>query len=148
MANFLGIAPAATFLGLTPVGWAIAGTFAALASSLGYYFTKKTMRQINEERAKGGLELTSVKQIIREVRLLEKQSLEAIMNRLSREMGGIHLSDDQEDVTINGQPFSMKRLKYIVNADGSEEIVFVTRTGRKKRVLLVKAATALNDSPT
>lgn len=36
--------------------------------------------------------------------------------------------------------FSIRRLKYVVNANGSEELVFVTRSGRKKRVLLVKEA--------
>jgi len=70
VASTLGIAPAATFLGLTPVGWAIAGTAATLAATFGYFFTRKTMRRLNEEREKGGLEPISIAQNISEVRLL------------------------------------------------------------------------------
>lgn len=140
VASSLGIAPVATFLGLTPVGWAVAGTTVVIASTLGLYFTRKTMRRINEEREKGGLEPISITQIVKEVRLLEAQSLEAILTRLSSEMDTVQLSDDQKNVSVDGQKFSIHRLKYVVNADGSEEIVFVTRAGRKKRVLLVKPA--------
>ncbi|MEY8834819.1 hypothetical protein AB9K29_16885 [Phaeobacter italicus] len=147
VASSLGIAPAATFLGLTPVGWAVAGTTVLIASTLGLYFTRKTMRRINEEREKGGLEPISITQIVKEVRLLEAQSLEAILTRLSLEMDTIQLSDDQKNVSVDGQVFSIHRLKYVVNTDGSEELVFVTRAGRKKRVLLIKPAPDLDGHP-
>lgn len=147
VASALGIAPAATFLGLTPVGWAVAGTTVVIASTLGLYFTRKTMRRINEERQKGGLEPTSITQIVKEVRLLEAQSLKAILKQLSSEMDAIQLSDDQKNVSIDGQVFSIHRLKYVVNIDGSEELVFVTRARRKKRVLLIKAAPEPDDQP-
>lgn len=140
VASSLGIAPAATFLGLTPVGWAVAGTAVVIASTLGLYLTRKTMRRINEEREKGGLEPISITQIVKEVRLLEAQSLKTILTRLSSEVDAIQLSDDQKNVSIDGQVFSINRLKYMVNTNGSEELVFVTRAGRKKRVLLIKAA--------
>ena len=65
VASSLGIAPTVTFLGLTPIGWAIAGTAATVATTLGLYVTRKTMRRVNEERAKGGLEPTTLKEIIR-----------------------------------------------------------------------------------
>lgn len=147
VASSLGIAPAATFLGLTPVGWAVAGTTVLIASTLGLYFTRKTMRRINEEREKGGLEPISITQIVKEVRLLEAQSLEAILTRLSLEMDAVQLSDDQKNVSVDGQVFSIHRLKYVVNTDGSEELVFVTRAGRKKRVLLIKPAPDLDGHP-
>jgi hypothetical protein len=147
VASSLGIAPAATFLGLTPVGWAVAGTTVLIASTLGLYFTRKTMRRINEEREKGGLEPISITQIVKEVRLLEAQSLEAILTRLSLEMDTVQLSDDQKNVSVDGQVFSIHRLKYVVNTDGSEELVFVTRAGRKKRVLLIKPAPDLDGHP-
>lgn len=140
VANTLGIAPAVTFLGLTPVGWAIAGTALTIASTLGYYFTRKTMQRLNQEREKGGLEPTTLAKIVKEVRLLETQSLEAILARLGEEMSGVALSRDKKDFTVGGQAFSIRRLKYVVNKDGSEEVVFVTRMGRKRRVLLVKPA--------
>lgn len=140
LASALGIAPAATFLGLTPVGWAIGATAFAAASTLGVYFTRKVMRRINEERAKGGLEPTSITEIIKEVRLLEAQSLRAILKRLSDERGDLKLSDDGKKVSISGQLFSIHRLKYVVDEDGSEALVFVTRTGRKRRILTIKTA--------
>jgi hypothetical protein len=105
------------------------------------------MRRINEERQKGGLEPTSITQIVKEVRLLEAQSLKAILKQLSSEMDAIQLSDDQKNVSIDGQVFSIHRLKYVVNIDGSEELVFVTRAGRKKRVLLIKAAPEPDGQP-
>ena len=144
VAKGLGIAPAATFLGLTPVGWAIAGTVAGtvtiLAATLGYYFTVKTMHRVNEERAKGGLGPIKLTEIVREVQLLEARSLVTILTRLDAELDNVSLSPDHKEVTVDGRSFPIHRLKYVVNRDGSEEIVFVTRVGRKKRVLLVKAA--------
>lgn len=140
VASTVRIAPAATFLGLTPVGWVVAGAAATIIATLGYYFTQKTMRRINEERGKGGLEPITLTQIVKEVRLLEAQSLESIFARLSAELSNLALSENHKELTVNGQVFSVHRLKYVVNEDGSEEIVFVTGTGRKKRVLLVKAA--------
>jgi hypothetical protein len=140
VANALGIAPVATFLWLTPVGWAIAGTTVTITSSLGYYFTRKATQRINEEREKGGLEPTTLAKIVKEVRLFEVRSLEAILERLAREMGGVSFSSDKKYFTVGGQAFSINRLKYVVNNDGSEEVVFVTRIGRKKRVILVKPA--------
>lgn len=140
IASSLGIAPVATFLGFTPFGWAVTGTTVVIASTIGFYFTRKTMRRINEEREKGGLEPISLSEIVREVRLLEAQSLKAILVRLSFEMDAVQLSDNQKNVSINGQVFSINRLKYVVNADRSEDLVFVTRAGRKKRILLIKSA--------
>jgi len=147
VASTLGIAPVATFLGLTPVGWAIAGTAATIAVTFGYLLKRETMRRLNEERKKGGLEPITLTQIIREVRLLEAQSLETILARLDIEMPNVSLSSDQKEVAVDGQVFSVQRLKYVVNKDGSEEIVFVTRAGRKTRVLLVKAALGPDGHP-
>ncbi len=137
----LEIAPAATFLGLTPVGWAVAGTSVAIASTLGVYFTRKTMRKINEERAKGGLAPTTIAEIVRELRDLEKQSMVTILSKVASERDNVQLSEDHENLSIDGQVFSLRRLRYVVNADGSEELVFVTRAGRKKRILLIKGPT-------
>ena len=105
------------------------------------------MRRINEERENGGLEPISITQIVKEVRLLEAQSLETILTRLSLEMDTVQLSGDQKNVSVDGQVFSINRLKYVVNANGSEELVFVTRAGRKKRVLLIKPASDLDGQP-
>lgn len=147
VASSLGIAPVATFLGLTPVGWAFAGVTVLIASTLGFYLTRKTMRRINEEREKGGLKPISISQIVNDVRLLEVQSLVAILMRLSFETNTVQLSDDRKSVTVDGQSYSVDRLKYVINADGSEEIVFVTRAGRKTRIFLIKAASGPDGQP-
>ncbi|MGP6086879.1 hypothetical protein [Antarctobacter jejuensis] len=147
VASSLGIAPVATFLGLTPVGWAVAGTTTLIASTFGLYFTRKTMRRLNEEREKGGLESISITQIVKEVRLLEARSLEAILVRLSFEMDAVQLFNHQKNLSVDSQVFSVHRLKYVVNKDGSEELVFVTRAGRKKKILLIKAASEPDGLP-
>lgn len=81
------------------------------------------------------------------MRLLEAQSLETILARLDTELRNVSLSSDHKEVSVDGQVFTVHRLKYVVNKDGSEEIVFVTRTGRKKRILLVKAVFGPDDYP-
>lgn len=140
VANTLGIAPVVTFLGVTPVGWAVAGASATIIGTLGFYFTRKIMKRLNEEREKGGLPPTTITQIAREVRLLEATSLETILGRLSKELNNVFLSNENKDFSVDGQLFSVSRLKYLINKDGSEELVFVTKMGRKRRVLLVKPA--------
>ncbi len=147
VASYLGIAPVATFLGLTPIGWAIGASVVTIAATIGYYFTRKTMQRINEEREIGGLGPTTIVQIVKEVRLLEAQSLETILVRLAAEVENVSLSIDRKDATFDGLVFSVHRLKYLVNKDGSEEIVFVTRTGCKKSVFLVKAASQPEGKP-
>lgn len=138
VASSLGIAPVATFLGLTPVGWVIAGTATTVVATLGYFFTRSIMRRMNEEREKGGLDPITLRQLVKDVRQLEAQSLEAILERIARETESMSLSADKRDVTIDGQVYSVRRLRYVRNEDGSEELAFVTRVGKKKRVLLVK----------
>lgn len=140
VASTLGVAPVATFLGLTPIGWAVAGTTAAAFVTLGCYFTTKTMMRVNVEREKGGLPPIRLREIVKEVRRLEANSLETILAKIYGEFNNVRLSLDGKEVRIDGQLFSVDRLKYVVNGDGSEEIVFITRTGRRKRVLLVRQA--------
>lgn len=98
------------------------------------------MRRINEERRKGGLDPITVKGIVQEVRLFEKASMLEILKRLASERDDISVAANESDATVSGQSFSVNRLKYVINQDGSEEIVFVTKTGRTKRVLLLKPA--------
>ena len=140
LAASLGIAPVpATFLGLTPVGWALAGV-GVVAAALATYFSRRVMRRINEERRKGGLDPITVKGIVQEVRLFEKASMLEILKRWASERDDISVAANESDATVSGQSFSVNRLKYVINQDGSEEIVFVTKTGRTKRVLLLKPA--------
>ena len=113
VAKALGIAPAAAFLGVTPVGWTVA-LMSAIFAALGYYFTRKIMRRLNEEREKGELEPITLLEIVEEVRLLEAQSMEAILDQLDT----VSFSPTRNEVTINGQTVSIQRLKYVINKDG------------------------------
>ena len=144
--EFLGIAPVVTILGLTPIGWVVAGTATAVTTSLAYYFTRKVMRQINEERAKGRLEPTTVRQILKETREFKAESFRAILERLSEETSDVSLSSNQSDVAIHCRDSPLKRLKYVVNDDGSEEIVYSTKFRKRERVYLVKQPTKSDDS--
>lgn len=135
VANALGIAPAVTFLGLTPVGWGLAATALATAG-LGYYLTRKTLasyfdeatlRRMNEERANGGLGPISIPDLINEIRRFEEKSIEFILERLSGERSDVKVSEERTEATIAGQIFSLSRLKYVIQKDGTEEIVFITR---------------------
>lgn len=145
VASAMGIAPITTFLGLTPVGWGVTASAAILAASLGYYFKRKIMRDINAERAKGGLEPITISQIVKEVRLLEKDSVTTILERLAVDMPNIELLDEKSNVKISGTIYSISRLRYLVNKDCSEEVVFVTKTGKKKSVITVKNGGGIPD---
>ena len=140
VASTLGIAPVVTFLGVTPVGWAaIAGAtgVAAIIAALGY---KSTMRRINEERQKGGLDPTTPLQIVKEVKLHESQSLQNILERLEKETDNVSLSSNREEVTLDGQVYSTAQLKYVMNQDGSEEIVLASEAEGQASILKIKSA--------
>lgn len=106
------------------------------------------MQCINEERKKGDLDPTTLNEILKELQVFEARSLEAILTQLAKEMEGVALSSDHRCFMVNGQIFPVNRLKYVVNKDGSEEVVFVTRIGRKRRVILVKPAAGLDGQET
>lgn len=147
VANALGIAPVATFLGLTPAGWTIAGGAGVLAATLGSYFTLRIMGKLNEEREKGGLEPITLLQILEEAAALESESMQSILERLEKEIDTLSLSDDRESVAIDGKTCPVARLKYIVNEDGSEEIIYVPRIGKSSSILQTKAANEVETGP-
>jgi len=137
VASWLGIAPVATFLGLTPFGWVIGGSL-VVGVTVVSLLTRKTVRTINEERAKGGLEPTSVKGIIKEVKAFEKDAMLRIIERIAVENDDVRIGERSQSVFFKGVGFSIPRLKYVINDDGSEEIVFVSKLGKKNRVYLVR----------
>lgn len=142
VASWMGIAPAATFLGLTTVGWTLMGV-GAIALGLGAVFTRRIMKNLNEERAKGGLEAITVRQLIAEVRDYEVDAMREVLQKLATKDATLQLKDGDAEISISGRVFSINKLRYRINKDGSEEIGYVTRLGRFARVYLVKA----NDGP-
>mgnify|MGYP006118726483 FL=1 len=121
VAQSLGLAPA-TFLGLTVVGWAIAGVSVA-AAGVGYFFTRKKLIDINDERAKGGLAAVTWSQIIAEAREFEKQAMIGILEELQAETeGDIVVHRSIEEAVINGNSYKISDLKYVIEKNGREYV--------------------------
>ncbi len=131
--------PVVTFLGLTPVGWAFAGT-ATVGTGLLTLLTRRTMRVINEERAKGGLDSISAFGIVKEVKQFEVDAKMKILRQIAREDPSVKLSKCETHVEFGETAYLVKRLIYLIEEDGVEWIVFVTSLGRRKKVYCVKTA--------
>lgn len=136
VAQSLGLAPA-TFLGLTVVGWSIAGVSVA-AAGVGYFFTRKKLAEINEERAKGGLAAVTWSQIIAEAREYEKQAMIDILEKLQAETEGkIVVHRSVEEAVINGKSYKMSDLKYVIEKNGREYIALRSKITFKNSILFV-----------
>jgi len=137
VASWMGIAPAATFLGFSAVGWALMGV-GAIALALGAVFTRHTMKKLNEERAKGGLKSISVRQMVAEVHDYEVDAMRKVLQKLAKKDASLQLKVNDAEISIGGRVFSINKLRYRINKDGSEEIGYVTRLARFVSVYLVK----------
>jgi|TARA_Y100001956_G_C4056777_1_gene157539 hypothetical protein len=138
VASWMGIAPAATFLGLTTVGWTFMGV-GSISVALGAVITRRVMKKMNEERAKGGLEAITVRQLISEVREYEASAVREVLRKLASNDPSLEINDEDGQVSISGRVLSFKKLRYRINKDGSEEIGYLSRIGRFVRVYLVKS---------
>ena len=136
VASSMGLVPT-TFLGLTPVGWAIAGTATTLAGSALFVILRKSLKKINEERAKGNLESITWRQIIKDIKSFEKESFIEIIKLLAKERNDVSLSNDLKHVFLCGEYFKVDRLRYAVNKSGIEVINFTPRFGKMKTVLVI-----------
>lgn len=130
LAKTLGLAPA-TFLGLTPIGWAAMGTSAIAIGGLGYFLNRKVMTEINEERAKGGLPPTNLMGILREVREYESNSMLALLKKLSQERLNFKVRKSDGVVEIDDKSYKIKNVRYVINDDGSESLIHIGRCWRK-----------------
>ena len=136
VAQSLGLAPA-TFLGLTLVGWAIAGVSVA-AAGVGYFFTRKKLVDINDERAKGGLAAVTWSQIIAEAREFEKQAMIGILEELQAETeGDIVVHRSIEEAVINGNSYKISDLKYVIEKNGREYVALRSKIPFRNIVLFV-----------
>ena len=136
VAQSLGLAPA-TFLGLTVVGWAIAGVSVA-AAGVGYFFTRKKLVDINDERAKGGLAAVTWSQIIAEAREFEKQAMIGILEELQAEIeGDIVVHRSIEEAVINGNSYKISDLKYVIEKNGREYVALRSKIPFRNIVLFV-----------
>lgn len=131
LAKSLGLAPA-TFLGLTPIGWAATATSAVALGGLGYFLNRKVMAEINQERSKGGLPPTNITGILREIREYESDSMFALLKKLSQERLNFKVRKSEGAVEISDKSYKIKDLKYVVYDDGSEALVQIGKFWRKK----------------
>lgn len=141
VAEWLGIAPVPTFLGLTATQWAVTGGILLLIS-VPLHLVRRTMRRINRERRKGALPPITALGIVRELRVHKNAAARSFLERLATGQGDVALSDDGKTLRVDGQALSVSRLNHVVHDDGSEELRYRRRAGGERRVLFVKAATA------
>lgn len=125
VAQTLGLAPA-TFLGLTVVGWAAAVASVATLGA-GYFFTRAKLREINEERAKGGLGEITWGGIIDEVRAFDHEAMVAILIELERETTDIVVDVETDTVFIYNEAYSIRDLEYVIEKSGKEYIGLKSR---------------------
>ena len=136
VAQSLGLAPA-TFIGLTVASWAMVGTSVAVVG-IGYFFSRKKLAEINQERAKGELVAVTWKEIIAEARDYEKQALMNILGELEAEtQGDIILDRSSENVVIMGKTYKITDLKYVIEKSGREYVAQRSKVPFKKIILFV-----------
>ncbi len=139
VASSMGVAPAAAaFLGLTPIGWAVAGTLTAIGATLGYYFSRSFMATVNAERGKGGLSPTTPGEIIREIKDYEKAAQDTLYNRLAKEFDHVLFDRERRTLSVGPDTYTVSRLRYVINADGSEFLIYSPRFGKARVILVVK----------
>ena len=136
VAKSLGLAPA-TVLGLTVASWAMVVTSVATIG-VGYFFARKKLEKINQERAKGGLVAVTWTAIIAEARDYEKQALMNILEKLEVEtQGDITLDRSSENVVIMGKTYKITDLKYVVEKGGRKYVAQRSNIPFKKIMLFV-----------
>lgn len=136
VAQSLGLAPP-TFLGLTVVGWSIAAASVA-AAVVGYFFSRKKLADINEERAKGGLAAVTWSQIIAEAREYEKQAMIGILEELQAETeGDIVVHRSSEEAVIYGKSYKISDLKYVIEKNGREYVALRSKIPFRNIALFV-----------
>lgn len=128
VASSVGLAPA-TFLGLTPVGWAVTGIAIAGTATLGYFVSNSIMAKINEERVAGGLPEITFWELYDEIKKFERESMLEILIKLSKERLNFKVRRSENIVNIDGTEYSIDDLCYEVEENGGEWIA-IKRTLR------------------
>lgn len=121
VASSMGLAPA-TFLGLTPVGWAVAGAAITGAAALSYVVAQSAMSKINEERVAGGLQEISIWELYEEITQFEKTAMMEILIKLSKERLNFKVRRSEGKVVIDGEEYDIDDLCYEIDQDGTEWI--------------------------
>lgn len=121
LAQSLGLAPA-IFFGLTFVSWGVVAS-AILSSGFIYFFARRKLQDINDERKRGGLSDTTWREILKEAQNYEKQAMIDILVKLDEECKDIIFIKGSETAEIKGVNYNIRDLKYVVEKNGAERIV-------------------------
>lgn len=121
VASSVGLAPA-TFLGLTPVGWAVTGIAAAGTATLGYFISNSIMAKINKERVAGGLPKITLWELRDEIKKFERESMLEILIKLSKERLNFKVRKADNIVNIDSTEYNIDALCYVVEENGGEWI--------------------------
>lgn len=136
VATELGLAPT-VFLGLSPVGWAIAGGTALLAGGLAIYLKTSVMNQINEERIKGGLPEIGVFDLIAEIKEFEYNSKIEILKKLSKERLNFKVREKDDRVIINDKEFNISDIRYVMEENGREFLQQVNKLFPNEEIFII-----------
>ena len=131
LAASLGLVPK-TFLWLTASAWGVVG--AVVASSVITIILTRFMGKLNKERQQGGLEKISILQLIKDVKAFERDSIRQICNQLSQNIPKFKFNNASEILTYKGVEYKIGKIRYVINKDGSEELIF----GKYKVIVQVK----------
>lgn len=136
LAAFLGIAPPATFLGLTLLGWVTVGssTLAAALAVLCLWVWSR-WRKMNQERVKGHLPKISLRELVAELRLFEKTSMLALLERISSERKEVEVNHTEETLCVGPTSYPISRLRFVVTKKGEEMILVRSWLGRRRTLL-------------
>jgi hypothetical protein len=78
------------------------------------------MKQINEERLKGGLPEIGVFELIAEIRQHEHQSKLDILTKLSKERLNFKVRPNDDELIINDEKFTISSVRYVIEESGRE----------------------------
>ena len=133
LVSSLGLAPT-MFLGISPVGWVVAGSTAIAASGLGVYLKASVMKSINAERQKVGLSKIGLRDLIAEIREHEYQSTLKILKKLSKERLDFKVYENKGTVSINGESYQISSIKYVVSESGHEFLELIRKFKRNRNI--------------
>lgn len=136
IAQSLGLAPA-TFLGLTVASWAMVASSVVLVGA-GYFFARKKLEEINQERAKGGLKDVTWSEIVAEARSYENEAMMNVLESLEADSNGeISFNRSNKTAIIRDKAYNVCDLKYVIEKSGREFIGLRSKVPFREIVLFV-----------
>ena len=136
IAQGLGLAPA-TFLGLTVASWAMVASSVVVVGA-GYFFARKKLEEINQERAKGGLKDVTWSEIVAEARSYENEAMMNVLESLEAgSHGNIIFDRSTKTAIIRDKAYNVCDLKYVIEKSGREFIGLRSKVPLREIVLFV-----------